>query len=288
MIKDSIPIIRKHNLPTNKKDIISILDQKTRQIAKERNEFPVHTLPYYKAILLLLNKVILEIATRNIFSAPEGWYYSFNISNIEAALYLRHLCNIVSDENSPNEIIAEYDESFRLISYPVPLLSVEEYASKNKIEQVTVRQWIRRGKLRTAVKIGGEWRISELTDLPTRGYTSVRYYNNGRLFKLPSNYKCFNQQPLFIDILPSKEKKGYCQILLDGIPAKLSGELIPDSEREKIELSLISTDGMKNSTSNILNLPDIMETDTRGIKIRSGRMKLPQNWDTELYGRRSW
>ena len=275
-------------LPSEKKTIINMLENKQREITKERDDSPEHSLPCYNGLIKLLNKIIFEIATRQIFPAPDGWYYSFSISNIDASLFIRHVSPSEHEKESDNRTSQEviYDESFRLICYPTNLMTVDDYAKINGIEPVTVRQWIRRGKLRTAVKIGGEWRIPEITDTPSRGFTSVRYYNNGRLFILPQNYHCLNQQPFYIDIYPA-EKKGFCQILLDGMPAKLSGDLIPDSEREKIELALISTPGMMNSSSTILHIPNLKETDKRGVQIRTGEMGIPTDWDPNLYGRKS-
>ena len=275
-------------LPTEKKTIINLLENKLREISKERDNSPKHSLPYYNGLIKLLNKVIFEIATRQIFPAPDGWYYSFSISNSDASLYIRHIAPSEHENESDNATTQEvvYDESFRLICYPTNLMTVDDYAKLNGIEPVTVRQWIRRGKLRTAVKIGGEWRIPEITNTPSRGFTGVRYYNNKRLLLLPKSYNCLNQQPFYIDIYPS-EKKGYCQIYLDGVPAKLSGELIPDAEREKIELALISTPGMMNSSSIILHLPNIKETDKRGVQTRARGMRIPSDWDPNLYGRKS-
>ena len=265
-----------------------MLENKLREITKERDDSPEHSLPYYNGLIKLLNKIIFEITTRQIFLAPDGWYYSFSISNIDASLFIRHVSPSEHEKESDNETSQEviYDESFRLICYPTNLMTVDDYAKINGIEPVTVRQWIRRGKLRTAVKIGGEWRIPEITDTPSRGFTSVRYYNNGRLFILPQNYHCLNQQPFYIDIYPA-EKKGFCQILFDGMPAKLSGDLIPDSEREKIELALISTPGMINSSSTVLHIPNLKEIDKRGVQIRTGGMRIPSDWDPNLYGRKS-
>ena len=275
-------------LPSEKKTIINMLENKLREITKERDDSPEHSLPYYNGLIKLLNKIIFEITTRQIFLAPDGWYYSFSISNIDASLFIRHVSPSEHEKESDNETSQEviYDESFRLICYPTNLMTVDDYAKINGIEPVTVRQWIRRGKLRTAVKIGGEWRIPEITDTPSRGFTGVRYYNNGRLFILPQNYHCLNQQPFYIDIYPA-EKKGFCQILLDGMPAKLSGDLIPDSEREKIELALISTPGMINSSSTVLHIPNLKEIDKRGVQIRTGGMRIPTDWDPNLYGRKS-
>lgn len=274
-------------LPSEKKTIINLIENRLQEITKERDDSPKHSLPYYNGLIKLLNKVIFEIETRRIFPAPDGWYYSFSITNIDASLYIRHIASTKQEDGldtAHQEVI--YDESFRLICYPTNLMTVDAYAKLNGIEPVTVRQWIRRGKLRTAVKIGGEWRIPEITDTPSRGFTSVRYYNNGRLFILPQNYHCLNQQPFYIDIYPA-EKKGFCQILLDGIPAKLTGDLIPDSEREKIELALISTPGMINSSSTVLHIPNLKEIDKRGVQIRTGGMGIPSDWDPNLYGRKS-
>ena len=280
--------ITNDTLPSEKKTIINMLENKLREITKERDDSPEHSLPYYNGLIKLLNKVIFGIATRQIFHAPDGWYYSFSISNIDASLFIRHVSPSEHEKESDNRTSQEviYDESFRLICYPTNLMTVDDYAKINGIEPVTVRQWIRRGKLRTAVKIGGEWRIPEITDTPSRGFTGVRYYNNGRLFILPQNYHCLNQQPFYIDIYPA-EKKGFCQILFDGMPAKLSGDLIPDSEREKIELALISTPGMINSSSTVLHIPNLKEIDKRGVQIRTGGMRIPSDWDPNLYGRKS-
>lgn len=55
------------------------------------------------------------------------------------------------------------------------LLTVDDYANTYGVNTGTVRQWIRRGKIRNAIKLGNEWRIPELTDMPTRGYQTGIY-----------------------------------------------------------------------------------------------------------------
>lgn len=267
------------NLPTTKNGILAVLDNKSKDLSTEMITSPCHTMAYYKGLLHLLDNVIVELASRNIFTAPEGWYYSFLITSTEATLSIKHASSVNMDNSrpAPERVEVEFDEAFKLMSRPVPTMTVEEYAKANEIEQVTVRQWIRRGKLRSAVKIGGEWRIQEFADTPSRGYTSVRYYNDKRPLVLPNEYKCQIHNPSYIDILPSKERRGYCQILLDGVPAKLSGELIPDSEREKIELALISTPGMRNSASILVRIPDVLENDSRMRVRRSGKARLAKD-----------
>ena len=269
------------NLPTNKQSVIATLDNASRNIVSEMRNNPQHTLQYYNALSLLLDKVVVEIASRNIFNAPECWFYSFEVTNKNAALYIRHVSDI--RDNDEGNVVFDIDERFRLINYPVGLLSVEQFASRSKIEAGTVRQWIRRGKLRNAIKVGGEWRIPEITDPPTRGFTPVRYYNNGHFFSLPKELGVsLNQLPSVIDIYKAKEEKGYI-VLFDYAPAFIPQKLLNDAEREKLELMLIGNPNITSSSSVVGKWPKVNEVE-RLISIRrSGGMRLPEGWNENLF-----
>ena len=268
-------------LPTNKQSVIATLDNASKSVVSEMRNTPQHTLQYYNALSFLLDKVIVEIASRNIFDAPDGWFYSFEITNKNAAMYIRHVSEIQEDEDG--NVVLDIDERFRLINYPVGLLTVEQFASRSKIEAGTVRQWIRRGKLRNAIKVGGEWRIPEITDPPTRGFTPVRYYNNGQFFFLPKEIGAsFNQHPSVIDIYKSKEEKGYI-VLFDYAPAILPQKLLTDAEREKLELMLIGNPNITNSASVVGRWPKVKEAEKLVSISRSGDMRLPEGWDENLY-----
>ena len=268
-------------LPTNKQSVIATLDNASKNVMSEMRNNPQHTLQYYNALSFLLDKVIVEIASRNIFDAPDGWFYSFEITNKNAAMYIRHVSEIQEDKDG--NVVLDIDERFRLINYPVGLLTVEQFASRSKIEAGTVRQWIRRGKLRNAIKVGGEWRIPEITDPPTRGFTPVRYYNNGQFFFLPKEIGAsFNQHPSVIDIYKSKEEKGYI-VLFDYAPAILPQKLLTDAEREKLELMLIGNPNTTNSASVVGRWPKVKEAEKLVSISRSGDMRLPEGWDENLY-----
>ena len=268
-------------LPTNKQSVIATLDNASKNVMSEMRNNPQHTLQYYNALSFLLDKVIVEIASRNIFDAPDGWFYSFEITNKNAAMYIRHVSEIQEDEDG--SVVLDIDERFRLINYPVGLLTVEQFASRSKIEAGTVRQWIRRGKLRNAIKVGGEWRIPEITDPPTRGFTPVRYYNNGQFFFLPKEIGAsFNQHPSVIDIYKSKEEKGYI-VLFDYAPAILPQKLLTDAEREKLELMLIGNPNITNSASVVGRWPKVKEAEKLVSISRSGDMRLPEGWNENLY-----
>ena len=269
------------NLPRTKQAVIATLDNANRSIVNEMRNNPLHTVQYYNVLSQLLNKVIVEIASRNIFDAPEGWFYSFVITNKSAALYIQHVAEIQMDENG--NALLDVNEKFRLINYPVRLLTVEEYASVSKTEAGTVRQWIRRGKLRNAIKIGGEWRIPEITDPPTRGFTPVRYYNNGHFLSLPKELGVsLNQKPCIIDIYKAKEEKGYV-VLFDYAPAMIPQRLLTDAEREKLELMLISNSNITNSSSVVGKWPQVKEVEKLVSINQSGNMRLPDGWDENLF-----
>ncbi len=278
--KESIEMVWKI-LPTNKQSVIAILDNASRSVVSEMRNNSQHTLQYYNALSSLLDKVIVEIASRNIFDAPEGWFYSFEVTNKNDALYIRHVSEIQEDEDG--NAVFDIDERFRLINYPVGLLTVEQFAAHSKIEAGTVRQWIRRGKLRSAIKVGGEWRIPEITDYPTRGFSPVRYYNNGHFLSLPKELGVsLNQHPCVIDIYKAKEEKGYL-VLFDYAPAIIPQKLLTDTEREKLELMLIGNPNITNSASLVGKWPKENEVE-RLISIRrSGGMRLPDGWNENLY-----
>lgn len=269
------------NLPTNKQTLIEALDKASKDVEYEMRNNPQHTIQYYNALYSLLNKVILEISSRNIFDAPKDWFYSFVISNKSATLYIKHVASF--QKNEDGNVKLEINEKFRLINYPVKLLTVEEYAATQKTEAVTIRQWIRRGKLRNAIKIGGEWRIPEISDPPARGFTPVTYYNRKNYLPLPKEFgEAFNQFPNIIYICKQEKEKGYV-VLFDSAPALIPQKLLSDAEREKLELFLISNPNITNSSSIVGMWPQVEEVNNVVPIKRSGNMKFPEGWDENMF-----
>ena len=268
------------NLPQTKEGIISLIKASGRDIHKEMRENPSHSLPYYNGLISLFEKVIIEIESRRVFDAPENWFYSFSITNTNAALYLRHISGLKEEEG---KILLDIDETFRLINYPVKQFSVEEYAAATNTEAVTVRQWIRRGKLRNALKVGSEWRIPEITDPPRRGYTPVSYYNKGGLIAFPKEFGVsLSIQPHVIDIYQSPERKGYV-VLIDKAPAFFPFRLLSEAEREKLELLLISNPNITSSASTVGSWPKYEEVEKYRTITRCGDMRIPDDWDENLF-----
>ena len=121
------------------------------------------------------------------------------------------------------------------------LLTVEEYAKQNNVKVVTVRQWIRRGKLRTAIKMGGEWRIPELTSVPdkSRGYRTVFYTIKSPMSQFIEGFEDIND---FDSITIEKGMDHLYEIGFKSSVKKTKKVIMVDTpKREKFELYLISS-----------------------------------------------
>lgn len=118
---------------------------------------------------------------------PDWWCYSCEISANGVELLLnRH--------EWTHDYGSSYDcwrwKELSLLKTPARMLTTGEFARLQGVEEVTVRQWIRRGKIRSAVKYGNEWRISALTCLPKdRGYyNNCAFYWEDSLPELPEKW----------------------------------------------------------------------------------------------------
>ncbi len=100
------------------------------------------------------------------------WFYEYDFKDTSIEL---NLCRATELEWKDDGLEMTSEVEFTLISVECEMLSVDEFAELHGVASVTVRQWIRRGKLRTARKVGGEWVIPELADKPGRGYKPAWY-----------------------------------------------------------------------------------------------------------------
>lgn len=62
-----------------------------------------------------------------------------------------------------------------LLDIEADLLSIEKFAELHQVNVDTVLQWINRGKLRHARRIGQEWLIPDTEDRPGRTFETVEY-----------------------------------------------------------------------------------------------------------------
>lgn len=223
-----------------------------------------HTAAFYESLDRLLEEFWSKTASTTLPEPlPDWWYYSFEITASGIKLMLNHV-----EWSYCNGFDCWRDQRFTLIEVPAKLLTVSEFAQLHGTQVVTVRQWIRRGKIRSAVKVGKEWRIPELAEMrKERGYVSCRYNWSLELTDLPEKYAWLNQfesalfeqdeeeKTQFRITLDPRRDSGSDQFFKEELTAKrialLEKEaavrvdedgsvLLSSQEREELELYMIS------------------------------------------------
>jgi len=194
-----------------------------------------------------------EVASRVFFDLPDWWRYEIEAADTGLTLQIVYdpECEIVGDEIEPSDGL----EQFNLINLPSTMLTVEEYADMYSVNVVTVRQWIRRGKLPTAIKMGSEWRIPELSEPEERTRAEHKYRFATKIDDFPEAYSYLNGIGI-VDIYQSSGDKNvynvWCYIESEH-GARRDGKNHPmeRKEKEKLELMLISHPYVK-ADSNII------------------------------------
>lgn len=166
----------------------------------------------------------------------DWWYYDFYIGNDEIELNLL-FCNVLELDETGEIIRTESTVEFTLLNTKSDYLTVDQFAKNHGVTNTTVRQWIRRGKLRTAKKMGRDWLIPSIAERPSRGFTSVRY----RWIVLPQNIS--DQFPFLkgyksIFVTQNEQNKSIFDCYLnDGNSG--THMMLSNIEREKLEVALI-------------------------------------------------
>lgn len=173
----------------DKEDVLRNVHWQIENAQEELESADLARTPFLRTLITMLGKFEKLIDKTPMFTAPEEfWAYSFEIASTGITLNLEHYSELSFDDEKVIED-SDVDATFPLMAVKSSLLTVDDFAKRYNVLPVTVRQWIRRGKLRTAYKAGTEWRIPELTELPVRGYRSARYEWNETLSGLPKEFE---------------------------------------------------------------------------------------------------
>lgn len=234
-------VVNRPDYLRNKEEVVYSLKRylKTCEVVEE-NWSQTRKSEILKIISSLLQKVLN-------MSLPElqglGWSYVYLFENDGMYLRLQHSMDFAIDEVE-DSFSRSIKEDFALVRQPYEYLTVRDYAKLYGVNEVTVRQWIRRGKLRSAVKRGGEWFIPSVEDRPRRGYTAVSYEWESALGEIVERFP-FLSGHNSLDILQNKTDKGIFEVALycDG---RLSKQIqMGTSQREMMELALIEHPNIK-------------------------------------------
>ena len=172
---------KKYALRT-KEDVLAEIKEKQKNmkqiIKRTRSE------EFFQRLNILFSTFYEEVESHLIMEPLDNfWGYTFEVRDTGITLKLEHLVVFYDFINLDYPGLSDYptglsfasDDRFPIIEVRSKLLTLEEYGNAYGVKPGTVRQWIRRGKLRSASKFGNEWRVPELADKPRRGYTSGNY-----------------------------------------------------------------------------------------------------------------
>lgn len=185
-LEGEIDNFAKENIRSYEGLIKSIQETKTQYQNEANSGERKHAPAFYSVLDSLLSKFEHRVRCTALPDPLNDWWsYSYEISDSGITLLMNHF----SWDHYGNSYDYRRDEAFVLLEIPAKLLTVSEYAQIYGVEPVTVRQWIRRAKIRSAVKAGKEWRIPELAEVSKeRGYRPCLYSWSKPLTDLPEKY----------------------------------------------------------------------------------------------------
>lgn len=192
----------------------------------------------------LVGKFIERIESMVFPQCDNWWFYQYDFTRFGMVLEMCHCVNY--NIESDGVVAMTIDQSFCLTEITCDMMSVADFARLHNVQPVSVRQWIRRGKLRAIKKQGRDWLIASIAEKPSRHYKSVTYewpYNNQKLCKLFPYLKGVNT----IQISQNIENKALFDILLGG---RIRMNII-SQEREKLELTLLAMNEIEVDESDL-------------------------------------
>lgn len=191
-LDEEVNLFKESTIQTKEQLIASVRETKAKYQKEASSNKSEHTLAFYEILNSLLNR--FEVAIRGtLLPEPlnDWWCYSYEITDIGINLLMNHFS---WSHDYGRSYSCWRDEAFVMLEIPAKLLTVSEYAEAYGVQPVTVRQWIRRAKLRNVVKVGREWRIPELTEKPeARGYLPCKYSWSEVLTDLPEKYSFLSE-----------------------------------------------------------------------------------------------
>ena len=143
----------------------------------------------------------LERFRREIVDTPlpskleDWWSYSFSVGSQGSVLYLNHHSDAEIKTVGEGErlVLHDHDAEFPLVTIRARFLTAEQYAEKHHAASATVRVWIRRGKIRSAMKTEKGWMIPELASPITRGYSVASYRWEVPLEGMPKGFEWLHE-----------------------------------------------------------------------------------------------
>lgn len=188
----------------------------------------------------LCKKFITAVKKSKLTVLTELWWfyeYQFLKNGMELNLCQASEIEVENDEISGMTSTVEHT----LITVECDYLTVEQYAAMHNVEPVTVRQWIRRVKLRHAKKNGRDWLIPDTEDKPRRGFTSVQYVVENEEHIESDEFTVLAVSES-ISIIQNEDNKSKFICFLNNYKTKFRSQLeLTRSEVERLEHTIIES-----------------------------------------------
>lgn len=242
--------IKRHEY-TTKESVLSAVEKKMQKYMTSVDVNPQYLQTYYALLVTLLAAFSKRIEASVLFDElPAYWTYGIDYQYDEFSLNIEHIKEYYLDDNEEYRSSIN-DAIYKLVVLKPTSFTVDQYSKFYAVGTGTVRQWIRRGKIRTAYKEGGEWKIPELSPPPSRGYESAQYKWLQGLDNLPDEYAFLADYVLATLYQDRKDKTKYHVLLVaketfashnqGSVSSSKNKELLLDAhDREKLELFMIA------------------------------------------------
>lgn len=230
---------------TTRSELLSAIEYELKQTEGHLHAATEAEAPFSQAKSKLLWAFSEKVHATPLFEKLDmGWSYVFTIGSRGATLHLRHWEHVAAIEFDAGEIdldIGECDAFFDLIKTEVRLLTSDEYAKRCGVSGDTIRMWIRRGKIRSAVKLGNSWKIPEIAEPATRGFKDASYEWHTRIEDTPEGCR-FLSDPGSLHIRRMRSRELPFQVtLMDSSGVPIDEQNLTSAEAEKLEAYLIAT-----------------------------------------------
>jgi len=247
----------RENYLFTREDVLKSLElfiehEKMNEEPRYSNEVVKNRIKLCKKFITAVKKCKLPILT------DFWWFYEYQFLGNSMELNLCQADEIEVENGEISGMTSSIEHT--LITVECDYLTVEQYATMLGIEPVTVRQWIRRGKLRLAKKNGRDWLIPDTEEKPQRGFTSVQYIveNEDQIEsdEFPLLSVCDS-----IFIIQAQDNKSKFVCYLKNYKTKFNSKLeLTRSEVERLEHTIIES-GKARVESNIQYVPSIRDTE---------------------------
>lgn len=199
---------------------------------------------YYARLSELFDRFYDDVKSMYLLEPLNDWWgYGITVRVTGISLMLCHLLVVYDGNRATTDKyrttgVLLSDEEYAIHTTETKMMTLDEFGKMYDVSADTVRQWIRRGKIKEALKFGSDWRIPGITDISDGKLHVGDYKWNEKLSNYPTEFPDINN---YTNAIISGHK-GKWQVIFGNENDDVLRNSIPLTvkEKEKLELYLIS------------------------------------------------